>query len=139
MSLTISSFFFRFLPESPRFLISKGKTAEAKRVFAQIAKWNGCDKVDDATIDKLVFEATSSNEPDSKNNKSKTGYIQLVLNQKYRLKILVFMSLWFSCSLIYYGISFGSKNLSGDIFLNVVFLGLIDATAFPSAVFTIDW
>ena len=44
------------------------------------------------------------------------------------------MLVWFAYSAVYYGISFNTKNLSGNIYLNMVYMGLIDAVGFPLAV-----
>jgi len=49
-----------FIPESPRFLVARGKTAEAREVFAKIGNWGGGD------ADELVREVRASLKDDHK-------------------------------------------------------------------------
>lgn len=49
-----------FIPESPRFLVARGKTDEARAVFAQIGDWGG------GTADDLVREVRESLKSDHK-------------------------------------------------------------------------
>ena len=127
----------RFLPESPRWLLEKGKIDEAKQVFAQIARWNGAEKLKDQYVENLAHKMSSTKGGGKGSGSS--GYAQLICNPNFRIKILPFLFIFFSYSLVYYGISFNTKNLSGNIYLNMIYMGLIDAIAFPLAVPIINW
>lgn len=43
--------------------------------------------------------------------------------------ICIFFLAWFANALTYYGISFNMKNMSGDPYLNVFLLGVLDSPA----------
>lgn len=45
--------------------------------------------------------------------------------KQYRFQLVVLMFAWFASQLIYYGISFNMKNLSGDPYLNVFYMGMV--------------
>ncbi|CAG7832512.1 unnamed protein product, partial [Allacma fusca] len=126
-----------FLPESPRWLLRQGKVKEAKKVFDQIARWNGCEEVDDSVIQILVADLES--EKKASDGKNQIAYVQLILKKKFFWKIITFMGIWFTCSLIFYGVGFGAHSLSGDVYMNVFYIGLVDALAYPASVPVMSW
>lgn len=54
---------------------------------------------------------------------------QLIITRTLNLQVISIynMAIWFAWSLTYYGISFNIKNLEGNIYLNVFYMGLVNA------------
>ncbi|PAA82487.1 hypothetical protein BOX15_Mlig006763g1 [Macrostomum lignano] len=44
-------FIYLFVPESPRWLVLRGRTEDAKKVFSQLARWNGVQWTPDENFD----------------------------------------------------------------------------------------
>lgn len=47
-------------------------------------------------------------------------------NRRVKINLLIFFFAWFANAVVYYGLSYNTKNLEGNIYLNVFYLGLID-------------
>jgi hypothetical protein len=54
------------------------------------------------------------------------GLWRILKEDAYRTQLLIFMWAWLSICVIYYGLSFNTKHLSGNPYLNVFYLGLSD-------------
>jgi OCT family organic cation transporter-like MFS transporter 4/5 len=50
-------------------------------------------------------------------------------------QIIVFFFAWFANAVVYYGISFNMKNMSGNPYVNVFLLGLLDLPAELSGIY----
>lgn len=81
---------------------------------------------------------TGSNKSDNENNnifhkeEKKTSMSSSICNsfkifsyREYRFQLFTLMFAWFASQLIYYGISFNMKHLSGDPYLNVLYMGAV--------------
>lgn len=133
------------MPESPRWLLCHGKTEEAIEVFDQIARWNGKPNVnpsDVKVLQKVILlgngesldriDSLASLTTTTKNKKSFCSSHSILFSsfkifhyREYRFQMLVLMFSWFASQLIYYGISFNMKNLTGDPYLNVLYMGIV--------------
>ncbi|KAK7496746.1 hypothetical protein BaRGS_00011955, partial [Batillaria attramentaria] len=104
-----------FLPESIRWLSVKGHVDEAHHVLRSVARWNRRKDPDVGVIRNL-----SSRSDDS--HKTFT-YFHICSNWNIA-KIAIVTGC--SCSLTYYGISFGIKSLSGDFYLNFFLMAVVE-------------
>ncbi|CAG7729670.1 unnamed protein product [Allacma fusca] len=127
---------FFFVPESPRWLLRNNKVAEALRVTDTIARLNGKPP---GTVQLATLKYIAKNEikmqesPGSENGKVKTvSYLDMLRNRDLRFTTICLMTLWFSWSFTYFGISYNIRNMSGDPYLNVMFLGLTDVIGYPA-------
>ncbi|XP_057290325.1 solute carrier family 22 member 15-like [Hydractinia symbiolongicarpus] len=113
----IFSFLLTFaLLKSPRWLYASGKTSKAENVLRTMAKFNKCEPFE------FVLQQSSC----------------LKANNKYSYKDLLFSNCsltllvtaqfygWFSCGLVYYGVSLESSDLGGDIYTNFMLTTLGD-------------
>lgn len=114
---------YPWLPESPRYLLCKGQTQEAIKVFNKIASCNKKDPVEPNDIYNLQRMIIKENE--STDCSTKVNGVTTLLT-KYCKQFVVFSWGWFTCACIYYALSFNTKNLSGNLYLNVFYLGVSD-------------
>lgn len=128
------------MPETPRWLLCHSRTAEAHKVFGQIARFNGSKEPSLAavhTLQQTVLqeEANQAKEFSGSDTKKPSNSLIALWSSsggKLRMKLIIFIVLFFSLAFTYYGISFNAKNLSGDPFMNVFYMGLVDMFAFPA-------
>jgi len=115
------TFFFltwKLLPESPRWLVIKGKKDEAMKILNDIAKTNSVvAPVDmDSRVQKMV-EATQE---------KSLGYLSLFTTKQMALRT-VCMTFGFTASaFVYYQMVINVSNMTGSPFLNLFFLGLVE-------------
>jgi len=84
-------------------------------------------------------EVVQDSESAEVKEESKVGCLQLLQNPQQRFNTIIFTLVWFSLAGIYYGIGFNTKNLGGDPYINLVYMGLTEAIGFPTAIFANKW
>ncbi|XP_013421062.1 organic cation transporter protein [Lingula anatina] len=102
-----------FLPESPRWLLSKGRFGEVSEIVKRIAKRNKKPQPDMA---KFIMEYKI--ESSKVEQGVKYGFWDLFRTPTLTKQTLIFTTTWFSMSFIWYGIAFNVKNLPGNRFVN---------------------
>ncbi|KAL7639049.1 UNVERIFIED_CONTAM: hypothetical protein RMT77_010583 [Armadillidium vulgare] len=125
--------FFWVLPESPRWLASKGRPQEALEILKTIAKWNKKVLPSDEEMILLLTEPTESCEKKSLLNKCSHAFddqIKLFRTPVIRKRTLIGFFSWFVAAMVYYGLIFSGANLKADPFLMVFISGLIEVPSF---------
>lgn len=133
-------------PESPRWLYSIGKVAEAEKIIKMIGKINGKSDLDlnriklRNTQNSSLTSSVRSNSSDShdnfvtSNNKVEEGGLDIFKSRPTRIRMLVMMITWFSTSLIYYGLTLGAGDLGDNIYENTTFSGLAELPGYVLAI-----
>ncbi|KXJ11859.1 organic cation transporter protein isoform X2 [Exaiptasia diaphana] len=103
--------FYKFVPESVRWLLVHGKKEQALNILTNVAKVN---KKEMPTDDLAV--------PASHDSK---GFLELFRGRKMALMTLVQCYAWFINGMVYYGVSLSSGELGGSIYLNFVVTSLV--------------
>ncbi|XP_043470044.1 organic cation transporter protein-like [Leptopilina heterotoma] len=103
--------YYWFIPESCRWLLTKGRKEEAKALLHKAAKANGVDISDD-TMEALL----SQKETESKNSEAKSSALDLIRYPNLRRKTLLLCFNWLINSGTYYGLSWGAAKLSDNEF-----------------------
>ncbi|NXF86057.1 S22AD protein, partial [Eubucco bourcierii] len=129
-SVPIFAFFFYFqmLPESARWLVTKGRIEEAKKVLQKAASFNKC------TIPPELLEQLKPLK------QTKSGSILDLFRKKHLRKVTLIMSCaWFVNSLVYYGLSLNVTNFGLDIYLTQLAFGAVEIPARVGCIFMLQW
>ncbi|XP_010013302.1 PREDICTED: solute carrier family 22 member 15-like, partial [Nestor notabilis] len=117
------------LPESPRWLYSQGKTAEAEEVLQYIALGNGKERLN------LKLKPSAGT---LRKDEPASGILNLVKHPVLRWRTVVLMYIWYVCSFVYYGLTLNAGELRGNLYLNVALSGLVEVPAFPLCMFFVE-
>ncbi|NXG51450.1 S22AD protein, partial [Psilopogon haemacephalus] len=129
-SVPIFAFFFYFqmLPESARWLVTKGRIEEAKKVLQKAASCNKC------TIPAELLEQLKPVK------QTKSGSVLDLFRKKHLRKVTLIMSCaWFVNSLVYYGLSLNVTNFGLDIYLTQLAFGAVEIPARVGCIFMLQW
>ncbi|XP_052712009.1 organic cation transporter protein-like [Crassostrea angulata] len=114
------------LPESPRWLINRGKFEEAKVIIRKIAKRNKVE-VTEKQLDSLECDETA------------TGQLwHLFTSRVLFVRTIVIFINWCVVSMVYYGLSLNSGSLAGDFYLNFFLTGLVEFPAYTLCLVLLD-
>ena len=124
----ISTFFvLKYLPESPKWLYSKGKVKEAIDIMKQIATINGKEREVETFLNLNREELDNNNEEqednkennDTNNNNKSYNIISIIIKYPSQRLIIFILSLTFFCaSFCFYGIILSLENMKGNFYLN---------------------
>ncbi|XP_518840.2 solute carrier family 22 member 2 isoform X2 [Pan troglodytes] len=132
-TVALPNFFFLLyywcIPESPRWLISQNKNAEAMRIIKHIAKKNG--KSLPASLQRLRLEEETG-------KKLNPSFLDLVRTPQIRKHTMILMYNWFTSSVLYQGLIM-HMGLAGDnIYLDFFYSALVEFPAAFMIILTID-
>lgn len=109
--------FWKFLPESPRWLLSNGRVAECSSVLHRIASTNG--KTDPPDLIKVLCEL-------KKEEIHLPGLIALIRIASLRKRIIIVALKTAILCIVYSGIVYNIRNMTGNEFINFFALSLVD-------------
>ncbi|XP_042747591.1 solute carrier family 22 member 13-like [Lagopus leucura] len=120
--------FIWVLPESARWLVTKGKIEEAKKYFKKAASINK-RTIPPEMLDQLKGET-----------QTKSGSILDLLRKKHLLRMtLIIMCAWFMDSLVYYGLSLNVTGFGLDIYLTQLAFGAVELPGRISCIYLLQW
>lgn len=96
----------RFLPESVRWLLARGRRDEAKSILKNVALEN---KV---TISDQIYERLSTEDPEAETKS--TSIFEIFKYPRLGLRAVNIFFSWFVNSGVYYGLSLNTSNLGGN-------------------------
>ncbi|KAG8200531.1 hypothetical protein JTE90_000605 [Oedothorax gibbosus] len=117
--------YYWLLPESVRWLISKGKHTKAKKTILKAAKWNN------VTVPEHLLRAAdySSIDPEFEEHQQSGGPLNLVKTPQMRKWSLNIFFNWIVNAMVYYGLSLSTGNLSGNVYGNFAILAAVEIPA----------
>ena len=110
--------YWTILPESPRWLLTKKKVAEAKQILEKVAKVNKVDVPEDLE-EKLTIIANTKGEPSY-------GYISLFSTWRLAWRTTAVTIAFISSAFVYYQLLINIANLYGNLFINMFLMALVE-------------
>ncbi|XP_069171909.1 organic cation transporter protein isoform X2 [Procambarus clarkii] len=123
--------YYWIIPESTRWLITKGRTAEARNILENAAKVNKKTVTEDMMLQALEM---SSGDKDA----AKGNFLDLFRYPNLRKKTCNVFFNWFVNSGVYYGLSLNTGNLGGNAYLNFVISGMVELPAHVITILLLD-
>lgn len=104
--------FYRFVvPESPRWLLCKGRINDVKEIIKKAAAFNGRQLPDN--YEKML-------KPPLQEEESSEDFISLFRSKYLRRITICFLCIWFTMNLVYYGLILNMNTFGGNVYLNSV-------------------
>ena len=122
----LSAFCLYMVPDSPKYLYSKGRYEQARKAFDFIQKFNSRFKQvnKQETFEHIKFDTEIK--PEIKNEKAiASGSIKELLADRVHVKnLILFIIQWIVGIYTFYNLFFQLKYFEGDIFTNMIIAGL---------------
>ncbi|KAL4232572.1 hypothetical protein ACF0H5_007262 [Mactra antiquata] len=118
--------YFWLIPESPRWLISKGRYDEAEKIIQK------CAKVNKVSIPAKVIDQDSDEKTES------ASVIKMLTVPKLFFRTMIIYFNWCVVSMVYYGLGLNVGNLDGDIYVNFAINSSMELGAYLLCLFTLN-
>ncbi|XP_026006531.1 solute carrier family 22 member 5-like isoform X3 [Astatotilapia calliptera] len=124
----------RLIPESPRWLLQKGRVEEAELVIRKAAQWNR------VPAPEVIFRAGDCLELMQNKDEEEQTYTYMDLMRTHNIRNITILGvfIWISVAMVYYGLSLNSSNLHGNIYLNCFISAAIDIVVYVATWLLID-
>ncbi|KAK7602883.1 hypothetical protein V9T40_006857 [Parthenolecanium corni] len=120
--------YFWLIPESVRWLYTKGYIAEVNAVIKNMPGSNNIELSEKSTQRKNSVKCQTSDEDDKKQKKL-VPLFNALRKRHILFRLIRCTFLWVTCTLIYYGLSINSVELIGNKYLNFILTCSIDIPA----------
>ena len=121
--------FYKFIPESIRWLHLHGKLNDLLEVFHRMEYWNK------KTISSVRFTILPL---EIQNGKNKSSPVDLFKSKGMAIKTLVQGNAWLVNGMVYYGLSLAAGDLGGSLYRNFAILSAVEVPALILMVFLCD-
>ncbi|XP_052811636.1 organic cation transporter protein-like [Mya arenaria] len=111
-------FYFWLIPESPRWLITRGKYEEAEKIIRK------CAKVNKVELPEKVIDADSMEEG------GKESILRMITVPRLLIRTIIIYLNWVVVSMVYYGLGLNVGNLDGDIYTNFAINSTMEVGAY---------
>ncbi|XP_023121289.2 solute carrier family 22 member 2-like isoform X1 [Amphiprion ocellaris] len=119
--------YYWFVPESPRWLLSQNRSAQAQEITEAMAKENKKKLSSD-------FETLISDEGDS----TSASLLDLIRTPNMRKHTLILMFNWFTSAVVYQGLIMQVGIAGGNVYIDFFISGLVEFPAAFLILFTIE-
>ncbi|XP_026226005.1 solute carrier family 22 member 4-like isoform X2 [Anabas testudineus] len=115
-----------FIPESPRWLLSKGRVTEAEAIVRKAAKWN---KVQAPAV---IFRDDEVNETKTR-SKEHHSVLDLLRKSNIRTTTLILCLVSFTMTTAYFGLSFNATQLHANPYISCFISAAVEVPAYISS------
>ncbi|KAK4286870.1 hypothetical protein Pmani_040042 [Petrolisthes manimaculis] len=128
----VSISYIWILPESPRWLIQKGRHSQALTVLKKAAKMNKKSLPPDPLLLQAMEQVTCCQQKESDADKSIWAAIKSSLPDIpiFGRKVSLIFCIWFFGAMGYFGISFNATNIKVDIYLYIFMSGFLEIPSY---------
>lgn len=119
--------YYWFIPESPRWLLSQNRKAEAVEITENMAKENKM------TLSKNIETLTDDNA-----ESTTASFLDLIRTPKMRKHTIILSFNWFTSAVVYQGLIMRLGILGGNVYIDFLISGLVEFPAAFLILFTID-
>ncbi|XP_072182317.1 organic cation transporter protein-like [Diadema setosum] len=123
---------FPFVPESVRWLISRGRTEEATAVIVKAGKVNKVELPDP------IFSDEEIKEQEAATTAKPLTMLELFKTPNLRIRTLNCMFNWTVNTLVYYGLSLSTSDLGVNDYVAFFISGAVEIPAYICSIFAID-
>ncbi|XP_023935657.2 organic cation transporter protein-like [Bicyclus anynana] len=128
-------FYFWIMSESVRWLMSKGRYDESEVILRKAARMNK-RMLSEKSLQAL--RATAEAEKLKEKPNEAWLAIQVIRSRRILLRCIVSPIWWITNTLVYYGMSINAVNLSGNRYLNYVYVALVEIPGYWTAILLLD-
>ncbi|XP_070770964.1 solute carrier family 22 member 4-like [Enoplosus armatus] len=114
------------VPESPRWLVARGRLREAELLLRSAALENRVEAPHVIFSEAKVEKATSQ-------KAESLSFLDLLRTTNIRYITLVLWLIWFSVSVSYFGLSFNMSGLYGNPYLNYFLVSVVELPAYAAS------
>ncbi|VDM91375.1 unnamed protein product [Litomosoides sigmodontis] len=118
--------YYFIIPESPRWLVSVGRYAEAKSIMKRLAKFNGRNEVD---VDDLMLRFVRSKHTLTEHS-NKYNLVDLFRTPNVRKKTALITYIWFVNAVVYNCLTYNISNLPVNDYLSFIINGAVELPAY---------
>ncbi|XP_076167595.1 carcinine transporter [Ptiloglossa arizonensis] len=127
-----------FLPESPRWLLAKGRLGEANDILERLAKVNGKQLPISFTQKLRQRMMMSRSKSEEERLRSGPGVLSLFKTPNMRLKTCLITLNWFANNMVYVGLSYYGPALGNEEHLSFFFSSLAEIPSYMACWVVMD-
>jgi len=131
--LSLVLFSWPFVPESVRWLLSKGRNREAEELMLRMANTN---KVPDINLE--IHRTSRSNSGENEGELPSETLVDIIKSRTMALRFLNSCFCWMVVTMVYYGLSLNATNLAGNPYTNFILVSLVEIPGYSLSYFTME-
>lgn len=115
-------------PESPKWLLAKGKVSKAISILNRVASWNKKKIINEEKVLKFL-ESQASSQNNKPKNIEEQGLSSVIISSSFpsiRRNLFVMCLCWFAFGMSYFGLALHTPELGSNVFIVFFFGGLMD-------------
>ncbi|KAJ6636135.1 Solute carrier family 22 member 6-A [Pseudolycoriella hygida] len=117
------------IPESVRWLMSKGQNQKALKIIYKAAKTNRVE-LSSSTLDSMYeFSGSEANETNKVNASKSSPFLLAIKSKVLVVRFLICCFCWFTNGFVYYGISIHAVSLAGNKYVNFILISFAEVPA----------